>query len=122
MIFRPAPIEQKLLEKDGSVSDAWSFWFKSLEAGKRKDLSTGQVDAATALTNLDNILNLGTVILEPGSTTQYYAFKNQVNGQRVFLYNNGTAVAIIKDVTNTIAVNTGKIIQWDKTLNKWLET
>ena len=121
MRFQPAPIESKLLNNEGKLTDIWSFWFKSLEKGKRTNFGTGQLDAATALLNLDKILGFATVILEPGTATQYYAFKDQIDEQRVLVYNNGTETATIDDVTSTIAAAKGLTIQWDTTLNKWIE-
>lgn len=121
MIFRPAPTESRISGKEGMLTDVWSFFFKSLEAGKRNNLGTGQVDAATALLNLDNIIGLGTLILEPTSTSNFYAFTGQIDGQKILVYNNGTAVITINQVTSTISSNKGLTIQWDKTLNKWIE-
>lgn len=121
MKFTPAPIESKMNDSDGILKDIWSFWFKSQEYGKRTNLGTGQIDASTALLNLDNILGIATIILEPDSSTQFYAFKGQVDGQQILVYNNGTATITINDVTSTIAEAKGLTIQWDINLNKWIE-
>jgi len=122
MTFRPAPVEQIPLNKSGFFNDAWAFWFKTLEKGKRTALGAGQSTAILATTNPDNVGGFGTVILEPAVGTEYYDFSNKVNFQNIFVYNNGTASAIIDSVTGSIPVNRGKILQWDKALSKWLET
>jgi hypothetical protein len=106
----------------GFFSDVWSFWFKALEKGKRKDISTGVASAALATSSPDDVGGFGTIILEPAVGAEYYEFSNQVDFQNIYAYNNGTTPAVIASVTGTIPVNRGKIIQWDDTLSKWLET
>lgn len=121
MTYKPAPIETKMTDQGGMLADVWGFWFNSLEVGKRKNIGTGQLDATTALSNLTDVNSYGTIILEPTSVLSFYAFKGFIDGQKILIYNNGTATATIDNVTSTIAEAKGLTIQWDTTLNKWIE-